>query len=86
MEVAVVIAKTITKIFTIALPRQSQMMLKVVFAQFIKGGFALYHLKVNNQKRTQIGVNMECAKCTSVGNSIITANALRLAAVRQLRK
>jgi hypothetical protein len=74
MEVVVVIVKTTTKIFTIAPPLQSQMMLKVVFAQLIKGGFALYHLKENNPERTQIGVNMECVKCTSAGSSFITAN------------
>ena len=81
MEVVVVIVKTTTKIFTIALPHQNQMMLKVVFAQLIKGGFALFHLKENYQERTQIGVNMECVKCTSVGNSIITANGGAMRAV-----
>ena len=78
MEVVAVIVKTTTKIFTIAPPRQNQMMLKVVFAQLIKGGFALYHLKENNQERTQIGVNMECVKCTSVDGSFITANGARV--------
>jgi hypothetical protein len=80
MEVVVVIVKTTTKIFTIALPRQNQMMLNVVFAQLIKGGFALYHLKEKFQERTQIGVNMECVKCTSVGGSFITANGSQLCA------
>jgi hypothetical protein len=74
MGVVVVIVKTTTKIFTIAQPLQNLMMLKVAFAQLIKGGFALYHLKENNQERTQIGANMECVKCTSVGSSFITAN------------
>jgi len=74
MEVVAVIVKTTTKIFTIAPHYQNQMMLKAVFAQPIKGGFALYHLKENNQERTQIGVNMECVKCTSAGSSFITAN------------
>lgn len=77
MEVVVVIVKTTTKIFTIAPPCQNQMILKVVFAQLIKGGFALYRLKAKYQKLTQIGVNMECVKCTSVGSSIITANGWR---------
>lgn len=74
MAVVVVIVNTITKTFTIALLSQNQKMLKVVFAQLIKGGFALSHLKVNNQEHTQTGVNMECVKCTSEGSSIITAN------------
>ena len=74
MAVVVVIVKIITKIFTTALHYRSQKELKGVFAQLIKGGFALYHLKENNQKHTQIGASMECVKCTSVGSSIITAN------------
>ena len=74
MAVVVAIANITTKIFTIAQPYQNQKGLKVVFAQHIRGGCVLYHLKVNNHEHTQIGVNMECVKCTSVGSSIITAN------------